>query len=472
MATPPPTQPLLPPEFPQTGGNTPPMLATTQAPNMSTNTPPVQAPSFADPLPTTPRPAQPYAAPSLPAAGALPSFTPGAQQSGNGYQAGSITAPQVSAPRAPGYNAQGAAAPQINAPAFGGYAAQSVAAPGVSAAQASAGKDYSQWADAITQQGRRVLDPRFEQEEAAFRQRMVNQGLQEGTEAFNTAYANWSRNKNDAYTSLANQAFLASQGAQAQDFGQSLSNAQLRMQADMANAGNALQAAGLSQADRQFGAGLGRDFAQMGLQAQSQNAANFLQAAGLSQADRQFGANMGLQYDQLGTQVGLANAGNFLQAAGLNQADRQFAQQAGSREWELANAFNMQRAQLGENQRQFDAGFGQNNAQFGAQFGEGQRQFDATFGRQQGRDDMADLMALLGYGTQGTAQNNATLSDDQRRAMAMFGLIPGMSPTPLDVNGTAGQAQQNNMASWQQQNANRNAQYAAWAQVASAFLGG
>jgi len=44
-------------------------------------------------------------------------------------------------------------------------------------------------------------------------------------------------------------------------------------------------------------------------------------------------------------------------------------------------------------------------------------------------------MALLGYGQQSTQYNNALLSQDQQRAGSLFGLIPGLTPTQLDVTG-------------------------------------
>lgn len=113
-------------------------------------------------------------------------------------------------------------------------------------------------------QAQRMLDPQYQQEEAAFRQRMVNQGIQEGTPAFDQAYANYTRAREDAYSSARNQAIQQGLFAQNQDFGQSLANAQLSQQAQLANAGYALQAAGMNQADRQFGAGLGLQYDQLG----------------------------------------------------------------------------------------------------------------------------------------------------------------------------------------------------------------
>lgn len=58
----------------------------------------------------------------------------------------------------------------------------------------------------------------------------------------------------------------------------------------MANADNAYRFAGLNQADRQFGAGMGLQGAQMGLQAMLANAGFNMQAQQMGQQDRQFGA--------------------------------------------------------------------------------------------------------------------------------------------------------------------------------------
>jgi hypothetical protein len=87
-----------------------------------------------------------------------------------------------------------------------GYQAQAASAPQVGAAQAHANGDYSQFADAMYAQAQRMLDPQYQQEEAAFRQRMVNQGIQEGTPAFDQAYANYTRSREDAYSNARNQA--------------------------------------------------------------------------------------------------------------------------------------------------------------------------------------------------------------------------------------------------------------------------
>lgn len=178
------------------------------------------------------------------------------------------------------------------------------------------------------------------------------------------------------------------------------------------NAAQGLQAAGMGMQDRQFGANLGLSYAGLGQQAQAQNASNALQAAGLGQSDRQFGANLGLQYGQLGQQAQMANAANWI-----------------------------------------------NQNQFG-------RNMD--FGRE--RADMQDLMSLLGYGQQTTAFNNAQLSQDQQRAMALFGLIPGLTPTQLDVMGPANQFMQMQGANANAAASRQNGLFGALGQIGSAFI--
>lgn len=184
--------------------------------------------------------------------GALPP-SPAATQP-QGYTPQTFTPPQITPPGSPGYvgysgtGAPGAMPALQQGPDYtsrrggSGYRPQGISAQSVGGAQASAKGDYSQFAEAIMQEQQRWLDPRFESEEAAFRQRMVNQGIQEGTDAYDDAWMNHSRTKNDAYSSARNQAMDRSLFAQNQDFSQSLANANLRQQAGMADAANDLQA--------------------------------------------------------------------------------------------------------------------------------------------------------------------------------------------------------------------------------------
>jgi hypothetical protein len=259
---------------------------------------------------------------------------------------------------------------------------------------------------------------------------MVNQGLPEGTEAYDKAFANFIRERNDAYGLARNQALAQALGAQNQFFGQSATNAGFQNQANALGAqlglqaqgmnlqdrnsllGLGLQAQGMGMQDRQFGANLGLNFAQLGQQAQAQNASNALQAAGLGQSDRQFGANLGLQYGQLGQNAQMANAANWIN----------------------------------------------------------QNQFGRNLDFNQSRADMQDLMGLLGYGQQTTNYNNSLLGIDQQRAGALFGLIPGLTPTQLDVMGAANMWNQQHMQGRQMQADARNGAMQAIGNIGGAMM--
>ena len=220
----------------------------------------------------------------------------------------------------------------------------------------------------------------------------------------------------------------------------------------MANASNALQAAGLNQADRQFGANFG-------LQGQLANADNAYRFAGLNQADRQFGANLGYQYAGLGQQGQLANAQLQQQAQQMGQQDRQFGAQMGLNYDQLINAFNQQNAQFGATNR---LAYDQMNQQ--------DRQFGANYDYQQAQADMQNLMALLGYGQQMDQYNNSLLGMDQNRAMALFGLIPGLTPTQVDVTGPMNSYMQAQQAAYNRQGQAANGLFGALGTLGSAAI--
>lgn len=368
----------------------PPVTANPAIPSQPVNAPPIH--------PEAPAPAPDFTATAANPLAAMSTYQPQTNYSSpefrgsSSFQQGNYAAPTIAAPD---YQAGNTQAQQVNAtPATAGQFDVNAFRP---------------FADAVYSEATRQLDPQFQSQENAFRQRMVNQGIQEGTSAFDTALANFERSRNDAYSQARNQSLAQALGAQNQFFGQNLANSQMGLQAGLANASNALQAAGLNQADRQFGAS-------QGLQGQLANAQMQMQAQQLGQADRQFGAQNQLAYDQ------------------------------------LANAFN------------------QRNSEFGAQLGQADRQFGANYDYQQQRADMQDLMALLGYGQQADMYNNQLLGIDQQRAGALFGLIPGLTPTQLDVQGTINTGASINQSNAANAQAAQNAMYQAVGQMAGGAM--
>ncbi|RKH08994.1 tail fiber domain-containing protein [Corallococcus sp. CA047B] len=88
--------------------------------------------------------------------------------------------------------------------------------------------------DAAYGQASSRLDPQWQQREDAMRTRLLNQGLTEGSEAYNQQMGTLGRERNDAYTSAMNSAI--GQGTSAGDsvFRNNLSGAQARFSGDMA----------------------------------------------------------------------------------------------------------------------------------------------------------------------------------------------------------------------------------------------
>jgi hypothetical protein len=63
--------------------------------------------------------------------------------------------------------------------------------------------------DAVYQSATRQLDPQFQQREDATRTRLINQGLREGSEAWNTEMANLSRERESAYGDARDRSIMA-----------------------------------------------------------------------------------------------------------------------------------------------------------------------------------------------------------------------------------------------------------------------
>ena len=167
---------------------------------------------------------------------------------------------------------------------------------------------YDKFTDQAYGQATRLLDPKFNADRKAFDQRAINQGLGQGTEAYQTAFDNYSRSKNDAY----NQAAFG-----AMDYGNA------RLDADRA----------MDETQRQYDSGFleqGRQFDNSFLeQARQANEAN---------ATNRYGINM-----QADTASGIASMNNALQNK-LNQRT------------------------LDEQGRQFDSTFGEGNRRFDTTF--------------------------------------------------------------------------------------------------------
>lgn len=176
------------------------------------------------------------------------------------------------------------------------------------------------------------LAPQLEKSDAAMRQRLANQGLVAGGEAFENAMLSQNQQKNDLLTQAALQGIGLDTAANAQGFNQALAAGQFGNQAVGQNFGQGvtaqqLQNAGIAQ---NFGQGQAANAAQNAAIGQNFNQSLSAQQAQNAAAQQLYNQNMGVQ--------GLQN-----QAVGQNQ-------QA---------ALSQQQAQLAAQQQ----GFGQNVTQ-------------------------------------------------------------------------------------------------------------
>ena len=230
--------------------------------------------------------------------------------------------------------------------------------------------------DAAMAQARRTLDPQFQAGEERFRQDMVNRGLQEGTEAYNRARANFDRAKTDAYATAQNNALQQGMAAQNQAFQQNFAESnlanQLLRQREQNN--TTMNVAGLNANTSLTAADIGRQ--------------NFLDQLGFNQSqagvasdqwNRQFGFGQQQWADQFGQSQNQMDFGQMMAMMGFDRDTSQMNQQGQNQQWQqLMSMFGagMPQAQgtggvdylgaLGLNQQglnqQYQAGVGQANA--------------------------------------------------------------------------------------------------------------
>jgi len=164
------------------------------------------------------------------------------------------------------------------------------------------------------------LTPQIQQVEAATAQRLANQGITPGSEAYRNAMRDQGQQANDLYTQAALQGINLDIGANQQGYGQALSSAGLYNQAINQNFGQGLSAQQLSNQaiNQNFGQGLSAQ--QLANQAIGQN---FGQGATAREMQNQAIAQ---NFGQGVTSTGLQNA------AQAQAANQQMAQESANRE--------------------------------------------------------------------------------------------------------------------------------------------
>jgi len=161
------------------------------------------------------------------------------------------------------------------------------------------------------------LAPQIERSQEATRQRLANQGLVPGTQAYQTAMIEENQRGNDLYTQAALQGLNLDIGANAQGFGQALQSGQFGNQAVAQNFGQGQAAQQMRNAAMAQNFGQGVTSQQLGNQSVLQN-----QQAGLAQQQ----ADMVRQQQLFGQGVTSTQLGN--QAISQNQQAALAQQQA------------------------------------------------------------------------------------------------------------------------------------------------
>lgn len=202
--------------------------------------------------------------------------------------------------------------------------------------------DLNKTRDAYYNQQKAYLDPQWQQQQTDLDTKLVNQGLVQGSDAYNKAMAEMNRNRTFAYNNAQNNAITQggqeqsrlqqmdlnagnfANSAQNQGFNQSLANAQMQQQTNLANQGATNQMS-------QFNANLGNQAAQTGFEG--------------------YQANAGLNNTALGQGVNtqLANAGQN------NQANSQQMQNLFSLRNQPMNEFNALRGNTAITNPQFSS---------------------------------------------------------------------------------------------------------------------
>lgn len=169
-----------------------------------------------------------------------------------------------------------------------------------------------QYSDAAYNSATRTLDPQWQAKQAQFNQQMVGQGLMPGSDAYNNAYANFTRSQNDAYSQARDQAMQQGLQAQGQSFQEGLANSNL--QNELAKAGISANA---SMYDAAMQAGGATTAAQIAAEASMKNNAlsnQTQQLADLGQLGLGYG-NLQLGQGRLGLDTQNSQFNNMM---GLN----------------------------------------------------------------------------------------------------------------------------------------------------------
>ena len=172
------------------------------------------------------------------------------------------------------------------------------------------GSQIKQTQDAAYQAQTQYLDPQFNQQEESLRQRLADQGIEEGSDAYSRAMLDFNNQKQQAYQSAQEGAVAAGNQLQQQLFTQQLQSGQFANSSEAQQYVQNLQDAGFIN------------------EAQAQNFNQQIQAGSFTNQAAQQVFGQGLSLADLYNQAVLGAAGTTNQAAQLGLARTQAAQQA------------------------------------------------------------------------------------------------------------------------------------------------
>lgn len=313
------------------------------------------------------------------------------------------------------------------------------------------------------------MNPQFAQEEAALRDRLLNQGITQGSEAYRREFEQFNQAKTDARQ----QAIL-----NGQQYGQSLLNQSLARRNQAVGEGQnqfqnslAQRQQGVSEAGNIFNANQSLRSQQTNEQLAMQQASLAARQQGISEADKRLQANMGLrdQYTQeqlaaqqaslANRQQGIAEAGNKFQSD-LTLRNSMNDEQLRMYQASLANRQNA----AGEAQSQFDS-----NAALRAQMeSEQQNRFQNSLtsrqqGISEGNTNLQNSLARRNqYINEYTTQRNAPLNEFSALTSGSQVQNPSFinqsyqGAAPTDVSGNIQNSYQGRLGQYNAQVAGRN----------------
>jgi len=287
------------------------------------------------------------------------------------------------------------------------------------------------------------LAPQLERSDAATRQRLINQGLVPGGEAYENAMISQNQQKNDLLSQAALQGIGLDTAANAQGFGQALQAGQYGNQAVAQNFNQAQAAQAAQNAAQNQAFGQRVQSGQFGNQAQLASFGAGMQNAGLFNSALNQNLNTALSTQQAqnaaqqqgyAQQFGLAGLQN--QAVGQNFGQGVTAQQ-------------LQNAGIGQNFAQGQAANAAGNQAVGQNFGQG-------LAAQQAQNAAAQQLYNQYMGVQGL--QNQAVNQNQQAALAQYqaqlgGQQQGFGQNVTQQNLSNQAIAQNQQAALQQQQA-------------------